>query len=154
MYQMHSIVIADTSCFILLTKIEETELLRRVYSSVYTTPEIAAEFRNELPGWIKIQEVKNKSMQSSLQAELDPGEASAIALTFELPDAIVVLDDWGARKVAARLKIAFTGTFGIIVKAKQQGIIPSVQPLLEKIKQTNFRISEQVLQQVLREAGE
>ena len=47
---MHKVVIADTSCFILLVKINEIELLRNVYASVYTTPEVAAEFRFDLPG--------------------------------------------------------------------------------------------------------
>ncbi len=151
---MHSIVIADTSCFILLTKIGEIDLLRCVYSNVYTTPEVASEFKFELPDWVTIQNVKDRNTLASLQADLDLGEASAIALTYELSDAIVVLDDWGARKVATRLKIAFTGTFGIIVKAKHKGIIPSVRPILDKVKQTNFRISSEVFAEVLREAGE
>ena len=115
---MHSIVIADTSCFILLSKIDELDLLRGLYTAVYTTPEIAQEFRFELPEWVVIREVKDKNKLVSLEVDLDRGEASAIALTYEVPDAIVVLDDWGARKVATRLKIAFTGTFGIIIKAK------------------------------------
>ncbi len=151
---MHSIVIADTSCFILLTKINEINLLKELYSSVYTTPEIASEFKYALPTWIIIQDVKDRDMLVSLEVDLDHGEASAIALTYELPDAIVVLDDWGARKVATRLHITFTGTFGIIIKAKQKGIIQSVKPVLEKVRQTNFRISEEVLIEVLREADE
>ena len=151
---MHSIVIADTSCFILLTKINEIDLLHKVYKSVYTTPEIAAEFKNELPDWVVIQRVKNNEILLSLEVELDKGEASAIALTHELPNAIVVLDDWGARKVATRLKITFTGTFGIIVRAKQNGIIPSVTSILEKVKQTNFRISDELIATILSEAGE
>ncbi len=151
---MHKVVIADTSCFILLVKINEIELLRNVYASVYTTPEVAAEFRFDLPGWVLIQEVKDKNKQKALEAELDKGEASAIALTYELTDAIVVLDDGGARKIATRLNIVFTGTFGIIIKAKQRGIIHSVKPFLDKVKHTNFRISEDVVREILKEAGE
>ena len=151
---MHSVVIADTSCFILLTKINEIDLLRKVYSAVYTTPEVASEFRNGLPDWVIIQEVKDRNILTSLEVDLDRGEASAIALTYELPNAIVVLDDWGARKVAMRLHIAFTGTFGIMIKAKQNGLISSVKPIINKVKQTNFRISEDVIREILREAGE
>ena len=151
---MHNLVIADTSCFILLTKINEIDLLRNIYSSVYTTPEVAAEFLHKLPDWVIIQEVKDRNILVSLEVDLDRGEASAIALTYELPDSIVVLDDWGARKVATRLHIAFTGTFGIVIKAKQKGIIPSVRPIIDKVIQTNFRISEEVLIEILREAGE
>ena len=151
---MHSVVIADTSCFILLTKIEELELLKKVYPAVYTTPEVASEFKYGLPDWVIIQEVKDKNRVSTLQIDLDRGEASAIALAYELPDSIVILDDWGARKVATRLHIAFTGTFGVIIKAKQNGIIPSVIAILNKVRLTNFRISEDVLNEIIREAGE
>lgn len=151
---MLSIVIADTSCFILLAKIGEMELLRNVYSTVYTTPQVASEFRNELPEWIIVQEVNDKDMLHSLEVQLGTGEASAIALSFELPNAIVVLDDWGARKVATRLKIAYTGTFGVIIRAKHQGIIPSVKSIIDKVKHTNFRISDEVISEILRETGE
>jgi hypothetical protein len=41
----------------------------------------------------------------------------------------------------------FTGTIGIIIKAKLQNIIPSIEPIIEKIKQTNFRISPEVERQ-------
>jgi len=119
--------------------------LRGVYSNVYTTPEVASEFLFDLPDWVVIQEVKNKKVAASLEIDLDRGEAIAIALTYELPDSIVVLDDWGARRVAARLHIAFTGTFGIVVKAKQKGIISSVRPILDKVLKTNFRISESIV---------
>lgn len=151
---MHSIVIADTSCFILLTKINEVELLRQLYEGVYTTPEIAAEFGNDLPEWVIVQSVINKDKVALLEKELDAGEASAIALTYELPDSIIILDDMGARKVARRLHITFTGTFGIIAKAKNEGIISSVIPLLNKIRTTNFRFSDDVFNETLKQAGE
>ena len=151
---MHKVVIADTSCFILLIKIGELSLLSKVYSSVYTTPEVASEFGQELPSWIIIQNVKDKNRFLSLEKELDRGEASAIALSYEIDDAILVLDDMGARKVARRLNISFTGTFGLMAKARKNGIIHSVKPLLEKVRQTNFRFSEDVFIQTLREADE
>lgn len=53
-----------------------------------------------------------------------------------------------------QLGINYTGTVGIIVKAKLDGIIPSIKPILEKIKQTNFRISPELEIVALREANE
>jgi len=116
--------------------------------------EVAAEFKNKLPDWVIVEEVKNRQLVQSLQVELDLGEASAIALSYELPDPIIILDDLAARRVAAKLKIAFSGTFGIIIKAKEAGVIMSVKPILEKIRHTNFRISEDVVMEILRMAGE
>ena len=85
---------------------------------------------------------------------LDAGESSAIALALETPASTIVLDDYKARKVAARLGLPLTGTIGILVKAKLQGFTPSVRPLLEKIKRTNFRISAELEAAALQAAGE
>ena len=151
---MHSVVIADTSCFILLRKIGELDLLRMIYASVYTTPEVAAEFKYDLPDWIIIEPVKNRDKFHLLEKELDPGEASAITLSYEIEDAILILDDLSAPKVASRLKLSFTGTFGVIAKAKQNGVVSSVIPILDKVRKTNFRFSEDIFLQTLKEAGE
>ncbi|HWB63018.1 MAG TPA: DUF3368 domain-containing protein [Chitinophagales bacterium] len=137
-----------------MEKIGETKLLQGIYKKVYTTPQVAAEFKNQLPDWIIIQAIKGDERFKQLETELDSGEASAIALSYEIEDVIVVLDDWSARRTAERLKIHFTGTFGIMVKAKQTGVITSVKPLLNKVRQTNFHFSEEVFRQTLNEAGE
>jgi hypothetical protein len=50
--------------------------------------------------------------------------------------------------------LKFTGTIGVIIKAKLLGIIPSVKPYFEKIKDTNFRISSEIELQALKEAKE
>jgi predicted nucleic acid-binding protein len=60
---MHDIVISDTSCLILFDKIGEIELLKSVYDTIITTPEIAEEFGEVLPIWIKIETVKDKKYQ-------------------------------------------------------------------------------------------
>jgi predicted nucleic acid-binding protein len=60
----YEIVIADTSCFILLHKIEELDILKSVFGSVVTTNEIAEEFGLPLPEWVKIKAVKNILLQS------------------------------------------------------------------------------------------
>ena len=71
-----------------------------------------------------------------------------------MPDSVVILDDYKARKIVERLGITLTGTIGVIIKAKLSGIISSTKPLLEKIKQTDFRLSAEIETQALKEAGE
>ena len=66
----------------------------------------------------------------------------------------MILDDYKARKIAEHLGITFTGTIGVIIKAKLKGIIPSIKPLLKKIKQTNFQLSLEIELQALKEANE
>ncbi|HEY9000361.1 MAG TPA: DUF3368 domain-containing protein [Mucilaginibacter sp.] len=151
---MPDVVISDTSCLIILSNIQELDLLRAVYKDVVTTPDIVNEFGEILPDWIKIKSPIDRKRQEILELQVDKGEASAIALALELPGSVLILDDLQARTLAEKLGISITGTLGVIIKAKLNGIIPSVKPLLVKIKQTNFRISSALEEIVLKEAGE
>lgn len=151
---MHKTIISDTSCFIILTNIGELELLHKVYGQIITTPDIATEYGETLPEWVEIVAVKDKYRQQLLEMQIDRGESSAIALALETPDSTIILDDYKARKIADQLGLIFTGTIGVIIKAKLNGIIPSIKPLLEKIKQTDFRLSIDIELQALREANE
>lgn len=146
---MHKLIIADTSCFIILSKIDELELLQNIYVQIVTTSDIAIEFGEVLPDWVIIKNVSNKNYQDILELQLDKGESSAIALAMEIENCTIILDDYKARKVAQKLNISITGTIGVIVKAKQLGIIKSVQPILEKIRNSNFRLSKELENQAL-----
>jgi len=73
---------------------------------------------------------------------------------METQNSTLILDDFKARKIAKNLGLTFTGTIGIIIKAKLNGIIPSIRPFIEKIKETNFRISAEIELQALKEAKE
>lgn len=147
-------IICDTSCFIILSKIGELELLQKIYNQIVTTPDILEEFGETLPEWVIIKKVTDNYRQQILEIQIDKGESSAIALALEIPNSILILDDNKARKIAQNLKLKFTGTIGVIVKAKLLGLIPSVKPYFDKIKDTNFRISPELELQALKEAKE
>lgn len=147
---MPKIIISDTTVLILLKNIDQLDLLKGIYGDIITTPEVAEEFGERLPDWIKIQSVSDKKYQDFIETQLDKGEASAIALAKENDDVLLLLDDLKARKLALRLNLKFTGTLGIIHKAKQTGLIKKVRPLIEKILSTNFRISDKIIDEILR----
>lgn len=147
-------IIADTSCFIVLSKIGELDLLQKVYGQVTTTIEIVVEFGEILPEWVTIEAVADKQKQLILELQIDKGEASAIALALETEGSTVILDDYKARKIAEQLNVHYTGTLGVIIKAKKQGVIPSIKPIVEKIKTTDFRLSPELEQIALEIAGE
>jgi predicted nucleic acid-binding protein len=151
---MHKIVISDTSCLIILHKIGELDILRKAYESVTTTPEVAVEFGYELPDWIRIKDVKDKKYQEFLETQIDWGEASAIALAKEMEAPVLLLDDLKARKLALKLNLKITGTLGVIHKAKQIGVLKNVKPLIEKFQATNFRISENIIVELLKRNNE
>jgi len=151
---MPKTIISDTSCFIILTKVGELELLHKVYGQVTTTIDIANEYGEKLPEWVEIKDTKDKYRQQLLEMQIDKGESSAITLALETPDSTLILDDYKARKIAEQLGLSFTGTIGVIIKSKLLGIIPSIKPLLDKIRQTDFRISADIELQALKEANE
>ena len=151
---MPKTIISDTSCFIVLQNIGELDLLRRVYGEVLTTEIVAEEFGEDLPEWVKLESPKDKIKQTLLELQVDKGEASAIALALETQNATVILDDRKARKVAERLALEVTGTLGVIIKAKNKNIISSIKPLLEKLSETNFRLSKAIEEESLRQANE
>lgn len=151
---MHRTIISDTSCLIVLSNIGQIELLRQLYGQVTITNEIAEEFSEALPDWVEILSVSDKTKQRILELQIDRGEASAIALALESTNTTIIVDDQKARKVAQQLGINHTGTIGVIVKAKLRGIIPSIKPLLSKIKQTDFRLTADLEIEAIRQANE
>ncbi len=151
---MPKVVISDTSCLIVLEKIDRLKLLQEIYDEVVTTPEIVEEFKKSLPDWIKIKSAKNKVLQKELEKKLDSGEASAIALGLEIPSCSIIPDDLKARKIASSLKLEYTGTLGIIVKAKQLNILDSVKPIIQKLHEEGFRFSNEVEKDIVSQAKE
>src|SRR5688572_2299961 len=90
---MSKTIIADTSCIILLSKIDELPILQKLFGEIIITGEIKREYGKKLPTWINVMDPKNKGYQILLQATLDKGEASAIALAMEFNDSLLILDD-------------------------------------------------------------
>ncbi|MEO6404046.1 MAG: DUF3368 domain-containing protein [Ferruginibacter sp.] len=139
---MQKIIVSDTSCLILLDKIGELSLLNKLFGSIITTPEVASEFGKPLPEWITIQKATNKDLQTIMESKVDKGEASAITLAMEMPDCVLIIDEIKGRRIAENLGLNITGTIGILIQANNAGIGISLKSILEKIKKTNFRISE------------
>jgi len=151
---MPKLVIADTSCLIIFDKIEGFEILKKVYDEIITTPEIQNEFGKPLPKWIKIESVKDKKYQRFIETQLDLGESSAIALAIEHEYALLILDDLRARRVAKRLGLMFTGSLGVINKSKELGVIEKIRPLIDKLKRTDFRVSDKVIDELTKRNNE
>ncbi|MDN3583014.1 DUF3368 domain-containing protein [Mucilaginibacter flavus] len=148
-YQNINTIITDASCFILLEKINGLDILEKLYGTVTTTPEIAAEYGKRLPLWVNVNAVNNRDLLYTYAELVDIGEASAIALAQEVTSPSLILDDLKGRKLAQQLNLEFTGTIGVLVLARQRKVIPLLLPYFEKIKSTNFRISNDFLQTLL-----
>lgn len=105
--------------------------------------------------WLTVREVANKSLVSLLRMELDAGEAEAIALFSEEPLQAILLDEKNARRVARRLGLPVLGTVGVLIWAKQTGLIPTLKEQLDALQsQGKFRLSQFVYQESLNTVGE
>ena len=90
---MEATIISDTSCLILLDKIGELHLLQELFGEEVTTQIVADEFGGYWPTWLRIQNPKGKSSQLILEATVDKGEASAIALALEIENCLLIIDE-------------------------------------------------------------
>jgi len=151
---MPRLVVPDTSCLIALTSLERLDILQRLYPEVAVMESVAEEYEKALPEWMKRGQATHGLLVRMLRDRLASGEAEVIAYTSENADAIAVLDDLKARNTARDLGVAFTGTLGILLKAKAQGLIPSIRDALAALDQTHFRISTELRSRLLELAEE
>jgi len=112
----------------------------------------------DLPDLSKLDWVvaKQPAAQSALPliTDLGAGESEVLMLALETPGATVILDDMLARRVAESLNLHLTGTLGLLLDAKQAGLVPYVRPLLEQLQACRFRLSAATYQAVLKLANE
>lgn len=143
------IIISDASPLIALADIGELGLLQELYQIVTITDIVRNEIHADLPAWIEVSTEYDLKQFQILSLELDPGEASAIALALESSDARIIIDENKGRSVAKGLGLRVTGTIGIIIKAKELGIIQSGRTILNKLEEHGFGLSEGLKKHIL-----
>ena len=104
--------------------------------------------------WIRVHKIKNEDLKRALMMELDEGEAEAIVLALEESIDLLLLDDYEARRVARSFGLKVTGTIGILLRAKYEGIIGSLKEEIERLMKTGFWISVELYERILKEAKE
>jgi predicted nucleic acid-binding protein len=134
------LIISDTSCLIAFANIGRFDILEAVCQTVIVTPEVAAEYKDSLPGWIQIMSVKDAAKTKSLSTFLGLGESSAIALALEVENALVILDDKKARRYAQSIGLAFTGIVGVLSQAYRMGLIDDVDEIVTRLRAIDFRL--------------
>lgn len=145
--------VTNSTCLIGLERIERLDILPQVFNSVFAPPAVAKEVRTSLD-WLKVQAVANPSVVIALRTQMDEGEAEAISLALELENVLLILDDKKARRVAQQMSMKVIGTVGMLLRAKRQEVIAEVKPLLLKLTEVDFRISQGIIQEALRLSGE
>jgi predicted nucleic acid-binding protein len=66
----------------------------------------------------------------------------------------LLVDDDRARKIARLNEIEVVGSLGVLLRAKEAGLVSAVRPLLATIQGAGVHYSELLVHEVLRLAGE
>lgn len=148
------VTVSNSSCLIALELIGRLDLLRGLYGMVVVPTAVAYECGSRLPQWFQVQTVQNQGMVRSLRLELGSGESEAIVLAGEVAASRLILDDKKARRIAQQLGLPITGTLAVLLRAKEQGLLASVRDVLDDLAAARFRISDALIEETLRRAGE
>jgi len=160
---MHD-VICNTSPLQYLYQAELLHLLPILFRSVQVPSAVAAElaegrrrgfrlpYLEELP-WVTVRSVQDRRLLPLVRG-LGNGEREVLALGLEVPDHLLVLDDYGARRHAMEVELEITGTLGILLLSKEYGLLGSVQPALDRLVALKFHLDAVTRRMILDLADE
>ncbi len=160
------IVVSDTSPIANLIQIGRLELLREVFQEVLVPPVVYEEVMEldnfgidlsdfKQANWIKHHIVHDESMINQLLTELDPGESQAIVLAQEVSADWILIDERVGTKIAENLGLHPIGLVGVLIKAKQKGLLDAVVPVVQEMREiAGFWIGDKFLERIKKDLGE
>ena len=157
-------VICNTSPLQYLYQSDGLGLLPELFDQVQVPEAVAVELdegrrRNvHLPDpaalqWLTIRSVRDRTLMP-LVTNMGDGEKEVLALGLETPDVLLILDDKRARRHALALGLETSGTLGIMLLAKERGVLEAVKPALARLEALGFRLGDKTRESVLELAGE
>ena len=157
------IVVCDASPIIALAAVSRLELLRDMYVDVFMPRAVHAEIFVGPGGpeiiagapWLVTRDAHDAAVVAELQVQVDPGEAEAIALAIELAADLLLIDDRKGRLVAVSRNLPVVGVVGILLEARERGLIARLRPTLDDLRRlAAFRLSDRVYRLALEAAHE
>jgi predicted nucleic acid-binding protein len=162
------IFVCNTGPLIALAKIRQLSLLQdlgpeRVVIPPMVQKELWGKIGPETPvielalnSFIQVMPIEQTDQRiERATSGLDHGEKAVIVLwTLLQGDAVLLMDDLEGRRVVRELGLPILGTAGLLLLAKQRGLIDKVIPLVESIRQQGYWLSDTLVAEVQRLAGE
>ncbi|BBO16415.1 nucleic acid-binding protein [Candidatus Brocadia pituitae] len=161
---MPEIVIVNTSPIYYLHRLDCLDILKKLYGKIIIPQAVVNELEagkrvgEDVPEirkyeWMTVKEV-NVHAFINIITDLGHGEAEVLALACEERDALVIVDDALARRIAKLRGLRLTGTAGVFLKAKAENHITEINPFLNKMKDIGFYLTGNLISEILRIAGE
>jgi predicted nucleic acid-binding protein len=158
------IVVSNATPLIALAWLNRLDLLPTLFGTVHIpqavhdeiehNPEAVGAAELSTAPWLEISPVQNTLAVSLLFDQLDAGESEAIVLARELQAGLLLMDERRGRRRAIQVGLDVVGTLGILIQARRQNLVGPLRPLLDRLRQLPFHISEQLYQDVLQQVDE
>lgn len=152
------IVVSDTTAITSLLQIGRSELLFQIYSDVFIPEAVQRELlvaHPVLPDFLRVKKIANLGDYQRLITIVDEGEAEAIVLAKEIRADELLIDETEGRRVAIEEGLQIIGLLGVLLEAKQRGLIASVRQVTAELENTaTFHVSDAVKETIFRAAGE
>lgn len=156
-------VIANNTPLVSLWALNKLYLLRDLYGQVLIPLAVHEEFLavsttsrqqalHNAP-WI-IPTSLQRPERSYTNTSLDDGETAVLALAKETNARLVIIDERLGREHARRMGLPITGTSGVLLLAKEDGLIKSVKPLIDQLQDNGLYLGEYLIRRTLELAGE
>ncbi len=162
-------VIADTGPIIALAKIGKLRLLASLFGNPICIPgwvyrELMARVGDEgdeidtgLSDYIQVVDPTldfSKLLNEHIR-HLGKGERTSLLLAHQnMPESLLIMDDKAGRKSAKALAIPITGSVGVIIMAKRKNLIGSVGDCLITMRQYGYWLSDSIILEAKKKAGE
>lgn len=154
----------NASPLILLGKTDNLHLLAGLADSAVVPQAVADEIGAKADGTSILEAlarhsqygvVKDEAVSPEVLAwDLGAGETQVIANAQRHGADRVVLDDLEARRCAKAMGLKVLGTLGIIARAKRMSQLDLAAPVIGRLRETGLYVSEELVEQILREVGE
>lgn len=156
------LVVADTSALVALAACDALSLLDPLFQEVRVPAAVHRECTVlRKPGVERLEDyLRDKVVEVDLEdfviavAGLGRGELEAMALYKHLRADRLLVDDQRARKVAQLNGIEVVGSLGVLLRAKERGLIAEIRPLLSALQAAGVHYGEQLVSEALRLAAE
>ena len=159
------LVVSDTSPIRAFDWISRVDILGTLFGAVIVPPAVAHELqRTDGPyssielsryDFIRVVAPVDANCVKRLREALDPGESEAIALALETSDSLLLIDEKSGRQAARELQLNIVGTVGILILAKERGLITSLAHVLQQLtSELNFFLAEEMVKRILQQVGE
>jgi hypothetical protein len=161
-------VVSNTSPILNLAVIGKLSLVHDQFGDILIPNSVLEELRikENLPGsqtirkalkegWLRIHKVSDQSLVRVLQRELDKGEAEAITLAVQVKAEWILLDEKEGRKIAKSLGLKVAGILGILLRARHEGRLPSMQKAMDQLRdRAGFHIGGELYADLMIKSGE